>query len=37
MLAASATRSSEVSTEPMTVRGAVSPAVSSAGVATGPT
>ncbi len=36
MLAASATRNSEVSTEPMTVRGAVLPAVSSAGVATGP-
>ena len=36
MLAASATRNSEVSTDPMTVRGAVLPAVSSAGVATGP-
>jgi hypothetical protein len=35
-LAATATTNSEVSTDPMTVRGAVFPAVSRAGVATGP-
>ncbi|PSK62418.1 hypothetical protein B0E53_05665 [Micromonospora sp. MH33] len=36
MLAAPATRNSEVSTDPITLRGSIRPETSSAGVATGP-